>query len=172
MGSITDSAAFSVGCRKAISKWPENAQQNVYRFPTSILRIFRFAHSAGPLHFQPTFKPLSPCLSCGAGGGWAGSLYAGDQHFHSSGPQGTRIVSGTLGVRNQRVPTGVRKTISIRITYFPAFVQLFLSCKLPAQVVILNAKEHEAPRTGRFGSIAFIFLYHNRAGKSSGRAKR
>ena len=40
------------------------------------------------------------------------------------------------------------------------------------QVVILNAKEHEAPRTGRFGSIAFIFLYHNRAGKSSGRAKR
>ncbi len=131
MGSITDSAAFSVGCRKAISKWPENAQQNVYRFPTSILRIFRFAHSAGPLHFQPIFKPLSPCLSCGAGGGRAGSLYAGDQHFHSSGPQGTRIVSGTLGVRNQRVPTGVRKTISIRITYFPAFVQLFLSCKLP-----------------------------------------
>ena len=41
-----------------------------------------------------------------------------------------------------------------------------------SQVVILNAKEHEAPRTGRFGSIAFIFLYHNRAGKSSGRAKR
>jgi hypothetical protein len=52
------------------------------------------------------------------------------------------------------------------IPFFSGNVKDYRAGVRETQVVILNAKEHEAPRMGRFGSIAFIFLYHGRPGKS------
>ncbi|MCI9433119.1 MAG: hypothetical protein HFF70_11980, partial [Oscillospiraceae bacterium] len=43
--------------------------------------------------------------------------------------------------------------------------KLYFSGNRILRVVILNAKEHEAPRTGWFGSIAFVF--YTTAGRES-----
>ena len=62
--------------------------------------------------------------------------------------------------------------VLITITHSLLFRNSFFSDKNCMRVVILNAKEHEAPRMGRFGSIAFIFLYHGRLGKSRKRGEK